>query len=665
MASTTYDLKLNISANNQASWELDKVSKQTENLQKQSFQWSKETESSLKKVGATAWIVAGSMIALWKSFVDNAIKIEPVENAYKQLATSVGESADDMMASLRKASVWAVKDYDLMLAANKSMKLWVAKNTEDMTDLMKIARLYGQQFWQDVTKSFDDIVTWLWRWSTQILDNLWIVIKQTEAQELYAKQLWKTADQLTEEEKKQALTNAVLAEWRRVLEEFWEAPKTVQERIDALWVQFDTMKTTLWKALLPVIEKVMDVVTPIIEKVGKWIEDNPKLATTIFWVVTAVSWLIAVFSWIALVLPAIMSGLSLLLSPIGLIIAWITALAVAWATDFGWIREKTQAVIDKITEIVRPRILKFQLWWHENWETVKEILRWLRDAVENIFKAWMDIVSWALEIFFQSIDVLLKIFSWDWEWAWEWIKNIRTTIWETAISVVDDLFGGALDWIADKLVAFGDWFKNKRNQIKTWITGIASAMWEWLKQWMEFWVAIFTWDWEKASNIAQNVMKWLDEALTNIFGEMWTNIKTKVQNWIDIVVGKIQAFKDKVMWIINSIKDAWNDAKDFVGGIGDKVSNTASNIWNGAKNLVGFANGGSVTWWTPIIVWERWPELFVPNSNWTIIPNEEISNNNNVTINMSGITIREDADITRLADEIVRLTKLEKNYWII
>ena len=64
MASTTYDLKLNISANNQASGELDKVSKQTENLQKQSFQWSKTTEASLKKVGAVAGIVAGSMVAL-------------------------------------------------------------------------------------------------------------------------------------------------------------------------------------------------------------------------------------------------------------------------------------------------------------------------------------------------------------------------------------------------------------------------------------------------------------------------------------------------------------------------------------------------------------------------------------------------------------------------
>lgn len=663
MASTTYDLKLNITANNQASWELDKVSKQTENLQKQSFQWSKWTESALKKVGATATVVAGSMVALWKSFVDNAIKIEPVKNAYKQLATSVGESADDMMASLRKASVWAVKDYDLMLAANKSMKLWVAKNTEDMTDLMKIARLYGQQFWQDVTKSFDDIVTWLWRWSTQILDNLWIVIKQTEAQELYAQQLWKTVDQLTEEEKKQALTNAVLAEWRRVLEEFWEAPKTVQERIDALWVQFDTMKTTLWEALLPVIEKVMDVVTPIIEKVGKWIEDNPKLATTIFWVVTAVSWLIAVFSWIALILPSIMSGLSLLLSPLWLIIAWVVALAVARATNFGGIRDKTAEIVEKISAIIKPRLDKLQAWWDEWWWVVIEVLKWFWDLVEDLFVSAFEIIWAWLEIFFQSIDVLLKIFSWDWEWAWEWICNIWETLRNTTLSVVDNLFGDALDWLADKLVSFGDWFKNKWNQIKERVTGIASAMWEWLKQWFEFWIALFSWDWDRASEIATTAMQWLDTALTGIFGDMWTNIKNKVQEWVDWVIGKFNSLKETVLSIVQSIKDAWNSAKNFVWDVGSWISNAASSAWDWVSSPFR-ANGWPVNAWSSYIVWERWPELFIPNTSWNIVPNEEITKNNNVTINMSWITIREDADIEKLANEIVRMTKLEKNYWI-
>jgi hypothetical protein len=50
-----------------------------------------------------------------------------------------------MLKSLKQASKGAVSEYDLMLSANRAMKLGVAENTEDMTDLMKIARLYGQQ----------------------------------------------------------------------------------------------------------------------------------------------------------------------------------------------------------------------------------------------------------------------------------------------------------------------------------------------------------------------------------------------------------------------------------------------------------------------------------------------------------------------------------------
>jgi hypothetical protein len=76
------------------------------------------------------------------------------------------------------------------------------------------------------------------------------------------------------------------------------------------------------------------------------------------------------------------------------------------------------------------------------------------------------------------------------------------------------------------------------------------------------------------------------------------------------------------------------------------------------------ANWWYVSSWTPYIVWENWPELFVPRGNWTIVPNNEITNNNWITINMSWITVREEADIQRIADEIIRQTKLEKNYWI-
>ena len=74
-------------------------------------------------------------------------------------------------------------------------------------------------------------------------------------------------------------------------------------------------------------------------------------------------------------------------------------------------------------------------------------------------------------------------------------------------------------------------------------------------------------------------------------------------------------------------------------------------------------------WWpvsvnTPYIVWEKWPELFIPNSSGRIVPNNEITNNNGISINLSWITVRSDADINAITDEIIRKIKLEKSFWI-
>jgi len=219
MASTEYDLKLKISADNQASKELDNVSKWVSKIEQQAtklqnwFSWWKNTEKTLKQIWITATAVAWSMALLWKSFISASIENEPLQRSFERLSQSAWIASDEMLKAMRKASKWTVADTQLMAQANKAYSLWIVSNVEDMSTIMEIARLKGQAMWRTMEEALDDIVTWLWRWSVKILDNLWIVIKQSEAQELYAKQLWKTVDQLTEAEKKQALTNAVVAQW--------------------------------------------------------------------------------------------------------------------------------------------------------------------------------------------------------------------------------------------------------------------------------------------------------------------------------------------------------------------------------------------------------------------------------------------------------------------
>lgn len=583
MASTTYDLKLNISANNQASGELDKVSKQTENLQKQSFQWSKTTEASLKKVGAVAGIVAGSMVALWKSFIDASIENEPLQRSFERLSESAWIASDEMLKAMRKASRWTVADTKLMASANKAYSLWVVSNVEDMSTIMEIARVKGQAMWRTMEEALDDIVTWLWRWSVQILDNLWIVIKQTEAQELYAKQLWKTVNELTEAEKKQALVNAVVAQWKEELAQAGEVQETMQEKLARVNAQWENMKNTIGDALIPVVDRLLTAIQPIIEKFVNWVEQNPKLTATIMTIITAVAWLTAVVSWLALALPAIWSAITVLSWPIGWIIGAIALVATAWANNWWWIQEKTQVAVDHITAIIWPRLDKLKKRWEEHGETVM---------------IYVEAVMWAIA------------------------DTIWTVLW----------------WIA----TFIAW---------TFTT---------IESWFKLWQAIWSGDWEWVCNIAVEWANNMDQLLTESFGETWTSIKQWVQGVYDWIVEKLTAVVNAVKNVVWQIKDAWNNAKDAVSNFGSNAISKVKNFFGGER-----AEWWPVTAWTTYLVWERWPELFVPNTSWNIVPNEEISNNSNLTINMNGVTIREDADITRLAEEIVRMTKLEKNYWII
>ncbi len=583
MASTTYDLKLNISANNQASGELDKVSKQTENLQKQSFQWSKTTEASLKKVGAVAGIVAGSMVALWKSFIDASIENEPLQRSFERLSESAWIASDEMLKAMRKASRWTVADTKLMASANKAYSLWVVSNVEDMSTIMEIARVKGQAMWRTMEEALDDIVTWLWRWSVQILDNLWIVIKQTEAQELYAKQLWKTVNELTEAEKKQALVNAVVAQWKEELAQAGEVQETMQEKLARVNAQWENMKNTIGDALIPVVDRLLTAIQPIIEKFVNWVEQNPKLTATIMTIITAVAWLTAVVSWLALALPAIWSAITVLSWPIGWIIGAIALVATAWANNWWWIQEKTQVAVDHITAIIWPRLEKLKKRWEEHGETVM---------------IYVEAVMWAIA------------------------DTIWTVLW----------------WIA----TFIAW---------TFTT---------IESWFKLWQAIWSGDWEWVCNIAVEWANNMDQLLTESFGDTWTSIKEWVQGVYDWIVEKLTAVVNAVKNVVWQIKDAWNNAKDAVSNFGSNAISKVKNFFGGER-----AEWWPVTAWTTYLVWERWPELFVPNTSWNIVPNEEISNNSNLTINMNGVTIREDADITRLAEEIVRMTKLEKNYWII
>lgn len=51
----------------------------------------------------------------------------------------------------------------------------------------------------------------------------------------------------------------------------------------------NTTKEALGKALIPMLTKLLGAVLPVVEKVAIWVQENPKLASTIFIAVGAIA----------------------------------------------------------------------------------------------------------------------------------------------------------------------------------------------------------------------------------------------------------------------------------------------------------------------------------------------------------------------------------------
>lgn len=518
-------------------------------------------QKNLKTIKIASGVVAWWLTALWKKFLDAAIENEPLQRSFERLSESAWIASKDMLQAMRKASQWTVADTQLMASANKAYALWIVKNTEDMATMIEVARLKWQAMWRTMEEALDDITTWLWRGSAQILDNLWIVVNAEEANEKYAQSIWKVAKELTDEEKKQALVNAVVEQWKKELAEAWEVQLTMQEKIAKLNTQWENTKNTIGDALIPVLDKLLTAITPIIEKIAKWIEENPELTSNILLITTAVAGLTF---WLTTILPVITSVVAIMSWP-----AW-WIVACAWVVAGLKVLDSQLKTNQEKADEYRAELVKL----HEEYEAG------LIPLDEYTVKSWL------LEAQIDELEA-----------------KHRTLWW----------------YISDNFIS----------TIHSMMDPMDEQNW-WLRAWIDLLEMLWSW----INNTAKSLKDVLMVAL-------------------DWVIAKMKSLRDRAVKVANKISE-------FAGS----ARNTVSWRVDSAKSLVWFANGWSVQGNVPILVWERWPEVFVPNNSGRIIPNSQITNNNWVEINLNWVSVRNDSDIQSITDEIIRKIKLEKNFWI-
>jgi len=515
---------------------------------------------------AVQWVkeMARNIIEYWTQM--NAVSLQ-----FEQMSYRAGMSYTDLRDTLRESSKGMVSDIDLMQSANRAMSLWVAQDIESMSNLMKIAQVRWAQMWETTSKAFDDIVTWIWRQSAMILDNLWIVINSKDAYERYATSIGKTTDQLTKQEKQQAITNEVIRQSGEELKARENMPLTVAQKIDKLKVSAVNSFAAIWDAFFKRTEPMLDEIIKISDKVTDSLTqatDEFNQSTSNIWLdisslVDNTWWAVAELVWNVLSLWKQL--LDKIAEWLGKVWDWIVSLLMIWADETA-------------------KWLNWMAWnWTDFFYFINLWLTWIASSLSAIFNIansvfkmvtkkdfrdglW-DLVSWANRTIEQNKEYNAlwrrdKIL-YDYNEAKDFFKEQWKDVTNTVDKEVNKVFDNLNKVYQDRLNDLENWYKS-------------GGLWDW-------WKSIFGWDdddttwwgWSsKKTKKIEDAYKALNEEMKK-YGKQTKNIHKANEEYYKLI--------DKLAWqklkeLESWLKDLEKEFDKAVDEVQKKIDDTTKNI---------------------------------------------------------------------------------------
>ena len=221
-------------------------------LKKAKAQFKSASENIRQNFVANFARAAGAVIAFKKAFdfASEAAKFDQQQQAFANLAASHGQNAAAMVEGLKQMSAQTISTAGIMESAGKAMVLGIP--AEQLAEMMQIARASSRITGETVQKSFEDIALGVGRQSRMILDNLGIIVNADEAYAEYAATLGITADQLTEVQRKQAFTNAVMKAGQDIIKRVGVEGMTAAEAMQAFTAQMDNARIFFGKLVISV-----------------------------------------------------------------------------------------------------------------------------------------------------------------------------------------------------------------------------------------------------------------------------------------------------------------------------------------------------------------------------------------------------------------------------
>jgi hypothetical protein len=185
-------------------------------------------------------------------FTKESSKLNSMKASFDSLSRGAMDSKK-ALEDLKNATNNTMSEFDLLQQANNALVLGVAKTSEEMSEMFDIAQRLGRALGRDTRSSVESLITGIGRQSRLMLDNIGIIVKTKDAYALYAQELNKTVDALTESEQKQAFLNATLESARQKVNLVGQETRNAQSRFEEFTASLENAGATIGNSLTPLM----------------------------------------------------------------------------------------------------------------------------------------------------------------------------------------------------------------------------------------------------------------------------------------------------------------------------------------------------------------------------------------------------------------------------
>lgn len=358
------------------------------------------------------------------------------------------------------------------------------------------------------------------------------------------------ASELTQADMLQARYALILEQSANAQGDFARTSDGLANSTRILKAQWEEASGALGQRMEPVLTLVVDKLSVLLEK---FMLLPPSTQDTI----VVIGALAAAAGPVLVVLGAMATAIGAIGAPLLLVGAAVALLGVAWATNFGGIRDVTGQVWESIKqavqsaiEFVMPYIESFvatvKAWWDENWPAIQATFEQVWDAILSVVQYVVGLVGPFITETFGQVVAWVQA---NWPLIQQTIQTVLDAIW----GVVQTVLGAIEQFWTDHGAKIMTVVNAAWEIVKTVITTALATIGDVIKAIMQ----AINGDWEGA---------W--ETIKGAAERVWEAIGTVIENAIEVVKTTVA-----VVWetIGPKLAEAWDNIKDKAEEIWEKI----------------------------------------------------------------------------------------------